>query len=363
MMKYYFEQLNPHSCRTYVFGLEGSEEVTIVDPVLDHLNDYLELLKTRNLKLTHIFETHTHADHISGAASLRDHTDAELIMHWKAPAKCVTVRMREDDTFDMGDIPVKVIETPGHTPDSVTLILPDRILTGDTLFLDDGGAGRDDLPGGDPGAHWGSLQKLLRLPEHLIVYPAHEYRNRRPSSLQHQKTSNPHLKPRSREEFINFIDDLKLGSANWMKDVLNANYACARDPKAAWIPADAPACEVKGTLHIGVNEQVVYTIGPKELRQRLNTPDKPFLLDVREPYELESELGHIEGVRNIPITKLISEIEELSGEKDREIILICRSGGRATTAAQILRQMGFEKPIVLEGGMIGWRRGDKTDPS
>ncbi|MFX0206631.1 MAG: rhodanese-like domain-containing protein [Candidatus Hodarchaeota archaeon] len=355
-MDYYFTQLNPHSCKTYLFGPKRGGEVVIIDPVLDHLNDYLKFLESKNLRLTHIFETHTHADHISGASSIRDHTDAELIMQQKAPSKCVTIRMKEDDMFNIGNIPIEVLETPGHTEDSVTLLLPNRILTGDALFLDEGGAGRDDLPGGDPGAHWESLQKLIRLPDHLIVYPAHDYRNREPSSLKQQKISNPYLKPRSKEDFINYINDLKLGPADWMKDVLKANYACARDPKSAWIPIDAPACEVKGTLQVGVNERDFATISPKELQQRLISSKKPFLLDVREPHELQSELGYIKGARNIPITNLIQDIKELSSVKNQEIILICRSGGRATTASQILKQMGFKKPIVLEGGMIRWRK-------
>ena len=98
MAEYYFEQLNPHSCKTYILG-RNKGKVAIVDPLLDHLNDYLKYLRQNNLRLTHIFETHTHADHISGAASLRDHTDAELVMHHKAPAKCVTIRSARADSL------------------------------------------------------------------------------------------------------------------------------------------------------------------------------------------------------------------------------------------------------------------------
>jgi rhodanese-related sulfurtransferase len=263
--------------------------------------------------------------------------------------------MKEESIFTSAGINVKVIETPGHTQDSAILLLPDKILTGDTLFLDEGGAGRDDLPGGDPGKHWESLQKLLELPEHFIVYPAHDYRNRNPSSIKHQKQTNPHLKPVSKEEFINYINDLKLGPAEWMKNVLKANYACAQDPTAAWVPVDTSACEVKGTLPIGVNEQEITTITPDELQIKMNSGNKPFLLDVREPYELQGELGKIEGIENIPITQLIANVDKLSDLKEKEIILICRSGGRAATAAQILTQIGYKKTIILEGGMINWK--------
>ena len=104
------------------------------------------------------------------------------------------------------------------------------------------------------------------------------------------------MAPRSREEFVGYVEDLKLGPAEWMKDVLKANYSCARDPKAAWIPVDVPACEVKGTLETGVNDQVVKDVSPEELKHWLNWPEAPVLLDVRDPSELQGTLGQIPGV-------------------------------------------------------------------
>ncbi len=340
-----FRQLNPHACRTYLVGSEG--EATIIDPVLEHLEAYLELLEREKLRLTHVIDTHTHADHISGAAALKDLTGCEYLMHKSAPAHCVTFRVADGFQLQLAGVPVEIMHTPGHTQDSICLVFPDQILTGDTLFLDEGGAGRDDLPGGDPGAHWESLQRILELPEHLVVYPAHEYHNRQPSSLGVQKQRNPHLKPRSKDEFVRYVEDLKLGPADWMKKVLKVNYACARDPRAAWVPVDVPACEVKGTL--SVNDQQVANIPPEELKQR---PD-PVLLDVRESKELEGELGHLPGIKHIPIGSLTSRLSEL--DPDREIVTICRTGGRAHTAAQILMQVGFKKVKVLEGGMRHWK--------
>ncbi len=244
-MKMTCEQLNPHACRTYQIGMDQSSEVVLIDPVLEHLQDYLTLLDKQNLKLTHVFDTHTHADHISGAAALKDITGCDYVMHAKAPARCPGVCVSDGDEWSLFDqLPMRVLETPGHTTDSVSIIFEDRIFTGDALFLDDGGAGRDDLPGGDPGAHWETLQKIRKLPDHLVVYPAHDYRDRTPSSLAVQKRTNPHLKERSKAEFVRYLEDLRLGAADWMKDVLEANYACAMDPGAAWIPVDAPACEV-----------------------------------------------------------------------------------------------------------------------
>jgi rhodanese-related sulfurtransferase len=221
--------------------------------------------------------------------------------------------------------------------------------------LDDGGAGRDDLPGGDPEEHWESLQQLLALPERLIVYPAHEYRNRQASSLGQQKLHNPVLQLRTKDEYARYVEELRLGPAEWMKDVLRANYACARDPKAAWIPVDVPACEVKGTLAVGVNEQQVAAMPVAELKRRLDAGQAPVLVDVRETHELRDELGHLPGIRHVPVGSLSSRLVELEPDKDREIVTVCRSGGRATTAAQILQQAGFTHVQSLDGGMTAWR--------
>lgn len=354
-MEMTFRQLNPHACRTYLIGTNETNEVAIIDPVLDHLNDYVELLEKENLKLKYVIDTHTHADHISCGPALKDVTDCEYILHQNAPSKCVSSRLEDGGELDFMGIKVNIMYTPGHTKDSVSLIFPDRILTGDVLFLDDGGAGRDDLPGGDPAEHWESLQRIMKLPEHLVVYPAHEYRNRQPSSLGNQKVTNPHLKSRTKEEFIRYIEDLRLGPADWMKDVLKANYACARDPKAAWIPVDMPACEVKGTLDYGVNDIEVQPISVEELKIQMDSGNTPILLDVREKKELVSELGHLPGIMHIPIGTLTAHLEELEPNKDKEIVTVCRSGARAHTAAQILKQIGFSKVTVLDGGMIRWK--------
>ena len=353
-----FRQLNPHSCLTYLVGAPRSKEVILIDPVLEHVTDYLSLLSREGLKLTHVIDTHTHADHLSGAAALKDQTDCDYVMHTSAPAHCVSFRVIDGFECHLADTRVKVMHTPGHTKDSITLVLPDRILVGDVLFLDDGGAGRDDLPGGDPAAHWESLRKLSTLPDELIVYPAHDYRHRQASSLAQQKRTNPFLKPRSRDEYVQFLEDLKLGPADWMKDVLKANYHCARDPKAAWIPVDAPACEVKGTLAHGANDLQVGSIPPSEVKLRLDEKQAIILLDVRERSELVGELGHILGVKHIPIANLPSKLAELTAHKGAQIVTVCRSGGRAHSAAQILMQAGFDNVYVMAGGMTAWRQAD-----
>lgn len=188
MSDYYFKQINPeHTCKAYLFGPVNSKSVAIVDPELEHIDEYLDLLKEENFTLKYIIDTHTHADHLSGAAALKEELKVDLIMHNKAPAKCVSIRVSNGDQLDFEGLNIKFLETPGHTKDSISIILPGKILTGDSLFLDDGGAGRDDLPGGSSELHWETFQKFLSLPEDLVVFPAHDYRDRKPSSLKKTK--------------------------------------------------------------------------------------------------------------------------------------------------------------------------------
>lgn len=349
-----FEQLNPHACRTYLIATENL--TILIDPVIDHFMDYLELLKSRNLKLTHAIDTHTHADHISACSALKDATECEYIMHENAPPKCVGIRVKDGDILNLNGIDFMFIHTPGHTKDSVSIVVEDKFLSGDFLFLDDAGAGRDDLPGGNPAEHWDSLNKINNLPGTLMVYPAHEYRNRQSSTLGNQRKTNPHMQKRTKDEFVKYLDDLRLGPAEWMKDVLKANYACAKDPNAAWIPIDTPACEIKGTMEKGVNEIEVDYISAQNLYDLIKKEQNhTVLIDVREKYELEDQLGHIEGVINIPIGLLAVKQRELQDFKKNNIVVVCRSGARATTGAQILKKSGFDNVTVLEGGMISWR--------
>jgi len=345
------EQLNPGPCWTYLLTAEDNTCV-LIDPVIIHVDEYLKVLKDRNLKLTHVIDTHTHADHISAGPSLIEATGCDYVMHDKAPAKCVTQRVKDGDNITIAGKEAKILETPGHTRDSISILFDDMILTGDFLFLDDAGAGRDDLPGGDANSHWDSLQKLKYVSGDVMVYPAHEYRDRTPSDLGNQRKSNPHLKDMTKDEFTTYINDLKLGPADWMKDVLKANYSCSKDPNAAYIPTDVPACEIKGTLSKDAESIEVTSVDKVHLMML----ESPLLIDVREKEELNDVLGHIDGAINIPVGQLSQRIHEVEEYKDKQIITICRSGARAKTAAQILLSAGFSNVKMLEGGMIGYRK-------
>jgi rhodanese-related sulfurtransferase len=160
------------------------------------------------------------------------------------------------------------------------------------------------------------------------------------------------LEAAHKEEFVKYIDNPKLGPAEWMKDALNANYACARDPRAACIPADSPACELKGTLVNDVNQQPVKSVTAEDLRTRMEARENAVLPDAREPAELSSELGHLPGIRNVPISEVSKRLGQLAPFEGQTIVTMCRPGGRAHTAAQILGTAGFKNVLVLAGGMV-----------
>jgi glyoxylase-like metal-dependent hydrolase (beta-lactamase superfamily II)/rhodanese-related sulfurtransferase len=348
-----FEQLNDAACKTYLIASERTKEAMLVDPVLEEVDRYLEILRERGLALRYVVDTHVHADHISGAATLRDRTQVDYIMHHNSVSSCANLRVGEGDTVNLGELEFHVLHTPGHTQDSITLRLPDRILTGDFLFIGSGGAGRTDLPGGDAGEHWDSLQKLRSLPGELLVFPAHDYHNREYSTLAQERADNPRLQARSRADYVRWLDEQRLGPAEWMADVVKANYACAMDPRAAWIPADQPSCEVKGTA-TSANAELVHTISAELLAQQIESDAPPVVLDVREPEELGGELGSIAGARNIPIGQLARRITELGGLESQPIVTVCRSGGRSATAAAVLSTSGFRNVRSLDGGMRRW---------
>ncbi|MCK5758799.1 MAG: MBL fold metallo-hydrolase [Clostridiales bacterium] len=351
-----FKQLNDDACKTYFIADTKSHEAVLIDPVIIYMDNYIKLLEEGNLKLTYVIDTHTHADHITAAPSLIDATGCEYVMCNLAPAGCVSTKVKDGDVIKAAGTEFKFLTTPGHTHDSLSVISENRFFTGDFLFLDDGGAGRDDLPGGNPADHWESFQKLNNLSDELIIYPAHDYRDRTPSELAQQKRVNPHLEERTKSEFVSYINDLILGPADWMYDVLKANVSCTRNPKAAYIPNDSPACEVMGTIDPALKNIEVAYIDAPSLKKLIDSETPIQLVDVREAYELDDNLGYIDGIANIPVGGLMTHLNKLGENKKQNIVIICHSGARAGLAAKELANTGYSNVKVLDGGMISYRR-------
>lgn len=348
-----FAQLNDGACKTYLIASEATKEAILVDPVLDGVPDYEQELLKRALTLKLVIDTHVHADHVSGAALLRKHTGAQYLMHERSVATALDRRLRDGEHLVVGGVDLEVLHTPGHTQDSVTLKLADRLLTGDFLFIGEGGAGRTDLPGGDPGEHWASLQRLAGLPDELAVFPGHDYHQRASSTLGEERRKNPRLEPRTREAYTRWLDSQVLGPADWMKDVIAANYACVTSAHGLHIPGEKPACEVGGTQGDKTAEPVK-VVSALDVAKQLAHGNHPLLIDVREPDEFRR--GHLPGARLVPLGELHARLHELEPMRHRHVVVVCASGGRASTATGILSAAGFTDVASMTGGIQAWNQ-------
>jgi glyoxylase-like metal-dependent hydrolase (beta-lactamase superfamily II) len=186
----------------YLIGDEKSGKAVVVDPS-GAVSDIIEMLQKENLKLKYIINTHAHSDHTAGNNELASKTGAEIMLHESANIYG-DVKLKDSKIVEINGINIKVIHTPGHTPDSICLLVDGKILTGDTLFV--GECGRTDLPGGDSGALYDSLfGKIIKLDNNLAVYPGHDYGEKPDSTLEYEKKHNYVLQPRSKEEFLRFM--------------------------------------------------------------------------------------------------------------------------------------------------------------
>src|SRR5438105_11124523 len=177
---------------TYILASRRGGEATIIDPVIEKVDRYLQLVNELDLKLVKAVDTHLHADHITGLGALRDRTRCITVMGEQSKADVVSMRLSDGDQLSIEGLSLDAIYTPGHTDDSYSFVMNDRVFTGDTLLIR--GTGRTDFQNGDARAQWDSLQRLLRLPEETLVYPAHDYKGDTVSTIGEERRFNPRLK-------------------------------------------------------------------------------------------------------------------------------------------------------------------------
>jgi glyoxylase-like metal-dependent hydrolase (beta-lactamase superfamily II)/rhodanese-related sulfurtransferase len=313
-------QMATEHCFAYLICDVETAQAALVDPRADRVALYLRELEERGLKLHAVIETHTHADHLSGAAELRDRTGAEVLLSARATSEIATRRLRDGDRIELGRHMIDVIDSPGHTDDSVSLLVDDSFFTGDALLI--AGAGRTDFQNGSPEALYDTLHtRFGALPDALTIYPAHDYAGCTHSTLGQERRTNPLLLMRRREEFV-------------------AALRAAQQPKPANMDAIV-AANVRGV-------RPSPRIGAEELARLLQSDSAPLIVDVRLPAEYRAM--HLEPSLCVPLDELARRRGELP--RDRELVLVCRTGARARLAAAELSDF---RTRVLDGGLVAWQ--------
>jgi len=313
-------QMRADNCFTYLVEDAETRDAALVDPRADRVSAYLGELDERGLRLRLVIETHTHADHLSGAAELRARTGAEILISERAKSDVATRRLRDGDRVTLGRHTIEVIASPGHTDDSVSLLVDGAVLSGDALLI--GGAGRTDFQNGSPEALYETLhRRFAHLPDDLTMYPAHDYAGRTHSTLAQERQTNPLLRMTDRDAFIS---------------ALRAGHQAK--------PANMDAI-VAANVH-GVRPSPRITV--EELDRSLGDPQAPLVVDVRMPAEYRS--AHLDPSISLPLDELGRRRGELP--RDRELVLVCRTGARARLAAEQLTEF---RSRVLEGGLAAWQ--------
>lgn len=219
------------STYSYLIASGHGREALIIDPVKEHVSDYLAAIDALELQLVRAIDTHTHADHITALGDLRSLTGCITVMGAYTKAECVSMHVDDNELIDVDGIQLRAIYTPGHTNESFSFLLnpkaPEAVFTGDVLLIR--GTGRTDFQGGDPHKSWNSIvNKLFTLPDGTTVYPAHDYKGWTASSIGEERRHNPRLAGKSESEYVTIMRDLKLPNPQLMDIAVPANLACGR---------------------------------------------------------------------------------------------------------------------------------------
>lgn len=313
------EQIRSGSCFSYV--LVSGLQALLIDPHITKPAFYRELIGKRGLTLTGIVDTHTHADHISSAVILKTEFNCPLYMSKKAILSFNPQRVGTGDTIPFGTAKLEVLESPGHTDDSIALWAEGVVFTGDVLMI--GSVGRTDFQNGSPEDMFDTLKRFKAMDTDTIVYPAHDYKNHTESTIGAEIAQNPFMAQADKAAFVQTMRSKTLPKPFNMDAIIDVN----RRGTAAEIEA-VDAAEVKRRLDSGQWK----------------------LLDVRRVDEYQAV--RIEPSLNIPLDTLASQIEQLKG--DSRWIVSCRSGIRAAQAAELLLSLGMQNICIAKESLNGW---------
>ncbi|MBZ9660356.1 MBL fold metallo-hydrolase [Mesorhizobium sp. ESP-6-4] len=336
-----FRQLFDSVSGTYSYLLASRRggEALIIDPVLEKVERYLQLVNELDLRLVKAVDTHLHADHITGLGALRDKTHCVTVMGEQTKADVVSMRLADGDKLGIEGLALDVIYTPGHTDDSYSFILPDRVFTGDTLLIR--GTGRTDFQNGDPRQQYESIfGRLLKLPDETLIFPAHDYKGETVSTIGEEKAFNPRLQVKSVDEYVNIMNNLNLSNPKMMDVAVPAN------------------------MRVGLHQDDIasrgWAVSAEQALALVGRADVA-LIDLREQTERERH-GVIPGAIHLPYARLQENIaaggmlHELAKSTSKQILFYCAFGERSAMAVQAAQDVGITSARHIQGGIDAWRK-------
>jgi glyoxylase-like metal-dependent hydrolase (beta-lactamase superfamily II)/rhodanese-related sulfurtransferase len=324
---------------SYLLASRAGGEALILDPVLEKVDRYCQLLRELDLKLVKAVDTHLHADHVTGLGELRDRTHCVTIMGEQSKADVVAMRVGDGDKVMIEGLSLDVMYTPGHTDDSYSYLMADRVFTGDTLLIR--GTGRTDFQNGSARAQYDSIfGRLLKLPDETLVFPAHDYKGDTVSTIGEEKRFNPRLQVRSVDEYVELMNNLKLPNPKLMDVVLPAN------------------------MHVGLHQDDLakqgLALGARDAIDSLGRPDM-LLVDLRENGE-RAKHGMLAGALHAPYPAIEESLRpggmlrEVAAATGRRIVFFCAFGERSAMAVKAANDAGLANAAHIEGGIDAWKK-------
>ena len=327
------------STYTYLLAARRGGEALIIDPVLDKVNRYIQLFEELDVRLVKAIDTHVHADHVTGLGALRDRTRCTTVMGEQSKVDTVSMRVADGDVIEADGLRLTAIYTPGHTDDSYCFLYEDRVFTGDTLLIR--GTGRTDFQNGDARAQYDSLfNRLLKLPDETLVYPAHDYKGDTVSTILEEKAYNPRLQVKSVEEYVELMGKLDLPNPKMMDVAV---------PKNLRIGLSQAELDAKGRSFSVEQAQQALEMG------------SAFFVDLREDPERHRH-GAIPGALHVPYPGLDGELkqggvlQELANSTRKRVVFYCAFGERSAMALQAADNAGIADTAHLKGGLDAWMK-------
>ncbi len=333
-----FRQLFDRTSCTYTYLLASRHggEALLIDPVFEQTERYLKLLEELDLKLVKVVDTHIHADHISAMGKLRDATRCVTVMGEQSPADVVSMRVRDNDPLTIEGLTLTALHTPGHTSESYSFLMDDRVFTGDTLLIR--GTGRTDFQNGDPYDQYHSLfERLLKLPDQTLVFPGHDYKGDTVSTIVEEKAFNPRLQVKSADEYAEIMNNLKLANPAMMDVAVPENL---KQGLMADAQRRVPSLDVEALLASWPSADLqLVDIREREERRRFGAI----------PGSIHAPYGHFD--------QYCGSSGPLAGiARTSRVVFYCAVGERSTLAVEIASELGLKNIAHIPGGFTAWQK-------